>query len=526
MPDRGDHNLYAINPNGTLKWSYTVGDISGSLAIAADGTVYVGSWDHKLYAINPNGTLKWSYTAGDTVYSPAVGTDGTIYAGSYDHNLYAINPNGTLKWSYATGDTIGSLAIATDGTIYAGSDDRNLYAINPNGTLKWSYEASDVIYSPAIGSDGTIYAGSNNSLLYAINPNGTPKWGYYLGFYTVSGTPAVGADGVIYVGAGGCGLLAINPNGTPKWVFENNLYNRYASPAIGSDGVVYAGGDKLYAISSTSTGLANSSWPMAHHDAQRTGRLPGSSSSVWLTVSKPGTGSGAVTSTPSGINCGNRVQLPVHEGCHGDPHRCRRFGLYLHRLVHRGMLGNGDLCRDPQRGYDGDSDIHPEYGPSIYPHRRQIGHRRGHRDKLSYRYYLRLHMQRPIRSKHHGDPHRCRRFGFHLHRLVHRGMLGNGDLCRDPQRGYDGDSDIHPGCGYTIHPHRQQIGHRYGNRHKFTRRYRLRLHMQRRVRCHDTRYPHRSGRRQCRFRRVVRGLHRHGNLCGDHGCREIRDRCL
>ena len=31
--------------------------------------IYVGSDDNKVYALNPDGTLKWSYTTGSAVYS-------------------------------------------------------------------------------------------------------------------------------------------------------------------------------------------------------------------------------------------------------------------------------------------------------------------------------------------------------------------------------------------------------------------------------------------------------------------------
>jgi hypothetical protein len=49
----------------TLKWSYVTGGvIHSSPALGADETIYVGSNDYKLYAINPNGTLKWSYRFG------------------------------------------------------------------------------------------------------------------------------------------------------------------------------------------------------------------------------------------------------------------------------------------------------------------------------------------------------------------------------------------------------------------------------------------------------------------------------
>jgi outer membrane protein assembly factor BamB len=59
---------------GTLKWKYKTDSwVKSSPAIGADGTVYVGSIDHHLYAINPDGTLKWRYGIGTGVPSPAIG---------------------------------------------------------------------------------------------------------------------------------------------------------------------------------------------------------------------------------------------------------------------------------------------------------------------------------------------------------------------------------------------------------------------------------------------------------------------
>ena len=78
-----------------------------SPAIGADGTVYVGSWDDNLYAINMDGSLKWSYATGDEVWSsPAIGADGTVYFGCFDGCLHAVNPDGTAKWSYRTGGKV------------------------------------------------------------------------------------------------------------------------------------------------------------------------------------------------------------------------------------------------------------------------------------------------------------------------------------------------------------------------------------------------------------------------------------
>ena len=91
--------------------------------------------------------------------SPALAADGTIYVGSTDGILYSVDSNGTVKWGYETGDQIvASPAIGSDGTIYVGSADRQLYALNPDGTLKWVYPTKAVLVSsPAIAADGTIY---------------------------------------------------------------------------------------------------------------------------------------------------------------------------------------------------------------------------------------------------------------------------------------------------------------------------------------------------------------------------------
>lgn len=66
------------------RWRYLIGDfVYSSPAIAADGTIYVGSSDDHLYALNPNGTLRWRYPTGGEIWSsPAIGPDGTIYVGS------------------------------------------------------------------------------------------------------------------------------------------------------------------------------------------------------------------------------------------------------------------------------------------------------------------------------------------------------------------------------------------------------------------------------------------------------------
>ena len=282
-----DSNLYAINPDGNLKWKFETtrySMVNCSPAIGSDGTIYVGSWDRNFYAVNSDGTLKWVFYVENYVHhsSPAISSDGTIYIGTYgtvgDKYLFAINSNGTLKWKFQVGDEIeSSPAIGSDGTIYVGSRDNYLYAINPDGTLKWTFlTTGDVDSSPAIGSDGTIYVGSNDKNLYAINPNGTMKWAF-LTDGSVRSSPAIGSDGIIYVKSGLSYdyLYAINPNGTLKWECKTGTsWVDHSSPAIGSDSIIYVGSwYSIYAINGSSGGLASSPWPMFRHNLRHTGNV-------------------------------------------------------------------------------------------------------------------------------------------------------------------------------------------------------------------------------------------------------------
>jgi len=245
----GREELYAIYPNGTLKWKYEIeGNIETSPAIDENGIIYSGTvWGYPksyLYAIYPNGTLKWKYPTDDIYSSPVIGDEGTIYFGDSENwKIIAINPDGTSKWVYKTNHVIySSPSIGPDGTVYCGCHDNYLYALYPNnGTLKWKFKTGNWVHgSPTIGNDGTVYIGSDDTYLYALYPNGTMKWRCSIGY--VWGSPSLDENGIIYVGTWGMKFFAIYPNGTIKWVY--NAPGRIwfgASAAISSEGIIYFG---------------------------------------------------------------------------------------------------------------------------------------------------------------------------------------------------------------------------------------------------------------------------------------------
>ncbi|HEC77975.1 MAG TPA: T9SS type A sorting domain-containing protein [candidate division WOR-3 bacterium] len=266
-----DGNLYAINPDGTLKWTYgTNGAIQSSPAIGADGTIYIGSDDGNLYAIEDSityGKLRWKHEVINPQYpprGPIMIADGTIYVAA--GHLEALDENGNLKWDYNTGIS-GSphgTALSHDGsTIYvehATISDYYLTSLDTSGSINWERDigAAPIDFSnstPTVGSDGVIYFPTGyGGPLYAINPNSIIKWNCPgLGDLRYT-SPAIGAGDTIYMAGGfGKNFHAIAPAGTKVWTFNTTNYV-LSSPIIDGNGTIYiASYDTLYAINPDGT---------------------------------------------------------------------------------------------------------------------------------------------------------------------------------------------------------------------------------------------------------------------------------
>ena len=85
--------------------------LSGSPALDATGTVYIGDWGGTLYAVNgSSGVLLWRYrkALGAFKGSPAITANGTIVIGSLDGAVYGIA--GALGLSVCHGRLTFSLA--------------------------------------------------------------------------------------------------------------------------------------------------------------------------------------------------------------------------------------------------------------------------------------------------------------------------------------------------------------------------------------------------------------------------------
>ncbi len=255
--DKGDRGIRSLSADlNTENWVFATGSaFNGTPAVASDGTIYAASTDDNIYAINRDGTQKWSAVYGDWVASAiALGADGTVYLSAKlnsdaDGVLKAYNPtDGSEKWSVTlTGENVqrGGPAVADDGTVYLGSEGGRMRAYDStDGSELWSYPlAADpaiggIEVVPAIDNDGKIYFGTLDGMFYVLNSDGTEAYAPLDLGARINSSATIGADGKIYVGA--------------------------------TDD---AGLGQLYALQTTATGQASGDWPMFARNAQHTGNV-------------------------------------------------------------------------------------------------------------------------------------------------------------------------------------------------------------------------------------------------------------
>ena len=170
----------------------------------------MGSTNDNFYAINPDGTEKWSINYGtSTASATAIGPDGTIYFSGETSTggvLLAINPNGTIKWQkdLPAKAAQGGPAVAADGTIYLGGYyEEKMIAYSPeDGTEKWFYTAKGPIeVVPAIDNDGNLYFGDTNGFFHVVNSEGLNPYKVVKLGDEIHSSAAIGSDGTIYVAA-------------------------------------------------------------------------------------------------------------------------------------------------------------------------------------------------------------------------------------------------------------------------------------------------------------------------------------
>jgi outer membrane protein assembly factor BamB len=225
MGERGNNLWAADADDGGIQWKFFVptdGDVRVSPTIGPDGTVFMGSSSlgaGNLYALNPDGTVKWVNRLGENIdnLSPALSQDAkTLYVGYGGVGIAAFDAQtGNELWrsklsKRGPGGAVAnrSVVIGANGTLYFAARD-GVFAVDPdpNGTgeVLWQFSAGPLIFQscPALGADGTLYVGASGLVptFYAINPNGTERWSYIMGSRGrfMNNQAVIGGNGTVYV---------------------------------------------------------------------------------------------------------------------------------------------------------------------------------------------------------------------------------------------------------------------------------------------------------------------------------------
>jgi outer membrane protein assembly factor BamB len=183
-----------------------------SPAVGGDGTIYL-SRQNFLHAISASGSILWTseLTSGD-LGQLALADDGTLYLGDDRGVLYAVDPSGTTKWSFDSG-VLGSPVIDNQGLIYF-TDGTAVFALSPDGGVKWRAAQPRLRFltSPVLAADGTLYIGGEFAFI-AINPDGSFKWN--LRVPTPTSAATIAPDGTLLFACGYSWICAVQDSGSP-----------------------------------------------------------------------------------------------------------------------------------------------------------------------------------------------------------------------------------------------------------------------------------------------------------------------
>ena len=169
----------------------TTGLIWATAVTDDQGNIYVGSADKFLYALNPQGELRWKYKVYDNAdalidSASLVAENNLLVIPGGDGYLHAVDrTTGKFVWDFkasgvddddhASGVIVnsfeGNVTQGPDGTIYAGSDNGYMYAVDLKGKLKWKFKTGMMIWSsPAFDPQGKwMVFGSLDKKVYLLD---------------------------------------------------------------------------------------------------------------------------------------------------------------------------------------------------------------------------------------------------------------------------------------------------------------------------------------------------------------------
>jgi len=332
----------ARQANGRVQWRFRTERYIPVQFVARgpDGTVYTSD-SSRLYALNPDGGLKWVVEGAGGGRPISFGADGTIYTGGGPGSLvWALNPDGTARWVIPnTAPGLGLLAgpnLGPDGNIYAvqdassGGGGLGQFSVDTDGNLRFSQvqffsfvgDNSEITFG-----DGRFYASWKTNAAAASSvhvfdtDNGDLLWWSADVGVSANGYPVLDPLGRLILTWGQVGLVAVTPLADPDWIATHpGSPNIVLQPAIGNSGTLYAGdwlGLELWALDLA----GNTVWtaPNTGHHLHQLEIAPDESMLVAMGVAGFGSSEWVRGFDPTDGSLVWHVQLPAENGVNQFP---------------------------------------------------------------------------------------------------------------------------------------------------------------------------------------------------------------
>ncbi|MCA8959332.1 MAG: PQQ-binding-like beta-propeller repeat protein [Planctomycetes bacterium] len=282
--DEGFGDLYALDPNGGLKWIYDSTEVAtggpdgggreGPIPVAADGTVILGATllggIARIHAVNPDGSRRWVFETGSTqgvIVGPGIGPDGNIYA-AVDNaftgsiGVFSLDPLGNLRWSDPGAPAVGEYGQAYGHRIAFGAD-RFHFAAKPGGgggapTL-WTFSfggdqewvsTSGYDSDPATDALNRVIVASSFYGVTAYEPDGDVAWQTAppeSGSSIIA--PVLSPSGDIFVGHGFDGIWSLDSNGVTRFYEDGASFGIPANFGVTPSGAyLLEGGRQTFGV--------------------------------------------------------------------------------------------------------------------------------------------------------------------------------------------------------------------------------------------------------------------------------------
>lgn len=245
--------------NGIVAWAFkTGGAVISSVMVDSNGDLYFGSLDSYMYALYPNGTLKWRKYMQGAMWSSSAQhpVEDFLYISTQSSdiafNIFALQKSsGKVMWKkFGDGGFTSSPKLSQNGNyVFFVCASSVVYMLDSlHGTVLHKMQLDEnatVMASPAVHGNNIVYVLLMSGRLLAVNVvESEIIWERIIGVGKMgaSSSPYLGADGALYVGSGNGTVYKLQPlDGSIEWKTNVAAEIFFSSPRLSKDDILFIG---------------------------------------------------------------------------------------------------------------------------------------------------------------------------------------------------------------------------------------------------------------------------------------------